>query len=241
MSSKTILILGASGLTGNALVQQALDRGHHVIALVRDPAKMTIKSDNLEVVKCNIFDKDELLAHVKKSDVVMSTLGFKLAWSEPVPGYLDISKNVSQCLLEAGKRRAVFMHSWFSEPASIPNCSSWLQRNLLLPYLLGQLLAGMRQAELFLETQEHVDFTCVLPAPLNNGPVTDKPFSTNDTDFYVPGGVADISRANVARYMLDVVDEEDSYRKVRAIAVDGPELSFLGTVKTQVEDARRQN
>jgi uncharacterized protein YbjT (DUF2867 family) len=34
-------ILGATGLTGHQLVQQALDAGHSVAALARDPRKVT--------------------------------------------------------------------------------------------------------------------------------------------------------------------------------------------------------
>ena len=52
---------------------------------VRDPTKIQTENENLEVAKCNIFDKEELKPHVEKADVVMSCLGFALAWSEPVP------------------------------------------------------------------------------------------------------------------------------------------------------------
>ena len=52
---------------------------------MRDPAKIVIENENLEVSKCNIFDKDELKPHIEKADVVMSCLGFTPAWSEPVP------------------------------------------------------------------------------------------------------------------------------------------------------------
>ncbi|MFE9558200.1 NAD(P)H-binding protein [Streptomyces sp. NPDC006703] len=37
-----IAILGASGRTGGTLVDQALERGHEVVALVRTPAKTTV-------------------------------------------------------------------------------------------------------------------------------------------------------------------------------------------------------
>ena len=45
----------------------------------------------------------------------------------------------------------------------------------------------------------------------------------NDTEHCVPVCRQDIDRADVARYMLDVIDDETSFRKFRAIGVDGPQ------------------
>ena len=51
----------------------------------------------------------------------------------------------------------------------------------------------------------------------------EKPFTTNDTESIVPECPSRITRADVARYMLDVIDDEGSYRKIRAIGVDAPQ------------------
>ena len=44
-----IAVIGATGQTGQCVVQQALDEGHEVIALVRSPEKMTIEHKALQV------------------------------------------------------------------------------------------------------------------------------------------------------------------------------------------------
>ena len=46
-----IAILGATGLTGIQLVKQALNAGHKVTAIVRDPNKIDFTHDNLKVCK----------------------------------------------------------------------------------------------------------------------------------------------------------------------------------------------
>ena len=42
-------VLGATGESGKYLLEQALADGHQVIALVRNPDKITTTHDNLEV------------------------------------------------------------------------------------------------------------------------------------------------------------------------------------------------
>lgn len=61
-----IAVLGATGQTGQYLVSQALQGGHVVTALVRNPGKMTEKHDNLKVLflpqiflKCSVFSGPE--------------------------------------------------------------------------------------------------------------------------------------------------------------------------------------
>lgn len=44
-----IVVLGATGQTGQHLVNQALQQGHSVTAVVRNPGKMTVSHDNLKV------------------------------------------------------------------------------------------------------------------------------------------------------------------------------------------------
>ena len=71
-----LVILGATGRTGQCLLQQALNNGHEVIAFVRDPQKIFVSDDNLTVKQANIFEYDELKNVIKDADSVLSTLGF---------------------------------------------------------------------------------------------------------------------------------------------------------------------
>lgn len=50
-----IAVLGATGQTGQFLVNQALQQGHTVTAVVRNPAKLTIHHDNLKVKSLCLF------------------------------------------------------------------------------------------------------------------------------------------------------------------------------------------
>jgi uncharacterized protein YbjT (DUF2867 family) len=45
-----IAVFGATGRTGVPLVEQALDRGHEVVAFVRTPERLPVVDDALHVV-----------------------------------------------------------------------------------------------------------------------------------------------------------------------------------------------
>jgi putative NADH-flavin reductase len=73
-----LLILGATGGTGRALVQQALEQGHVVTAFARDPSKMQMTNPNLRIAKGDILDYSSVEAAVRGQDAVLSALGVRV-------------------------------------------------------------------------------------------------------------------------------------------------------------------
>ena len=63
-------------VAGLEAVKQALAANHTVTALVRNPAKMTVSHDNLQVVEADIFSADSLKQHLGGQEAVISCLGF---------------------------------------------------------------------------------------------------------------------------------------------------------------------
>lgn len=87
---KKIALFGATGQTGNLVLEVALSKGYEVSVLVRDISKLKQKSDkltifsgdilNLEVVSNTINDADlvvSLFGHVKNSPECLQTNGTK--------------------------------------------------------------------------------------------------------------------------------------------------------------------
>jgi putative NADH-flavin reductase len=72
-----VLIVGGTGGTGRQLVQQALERGHAVTALVRNPAALDITHSRLQVVRGNVLDYASVDAAMRGQDAVLSALGHK--------------------------------------------------------------------------------------------------------------------------------------------------------------------
>jgi len=71
----SLTILGATGKTGVHLLDRALEAGHHVRALVRDPAKVERRDEHLTLVQGDVRDGDAVAQGVAGSDAVVCVLG----------------------------------------------------------------------------------------------------------------------------------------------------------------------
>ncbi|MDF3146555.1 NAD(P)H-binding protein, partial [Streptomyces sp. T21Q-yed] len=70
-----LTVFGATGGTGKEIVRQALDAGHQVTAVVRDPARFTVTGEQLEVFRADLADPQALRPAVAGRDAVLSGLG----------------------------------------------------------------------------------------------------------------------------------------------------------------------
>jgi len=75
-----IALIGATGFVGTPLVAELLQRGHHVTALARNPAKLGAQT-NLTPKALDVNDADAVAAAVKDHDAVVSA--FNPGWDAP--------------------------------------------------------------------------------------------------------------------------------------------------------------
>jgi uncharacterized protein YbjT (DUF2867 family) len=72
-----LLIVGATGGTGRQLVDQALQRGYTVTALVRNPARLKVEHPQLTVVRGDVLDSATVEAAMLGQEAVLCALGHK--------------------------------------------------------------------------------------------------------------------------------------------------------------------
>jgi putative NADH-flavin reductase len=70
-----IALIGATGTIGRRILAEALKRGHHVKAIVRDPSHLIDANPNLEKSVADIFEPDTMVAATADQDVVISAYG----------------------------------------------------------------------------------------------------------------------------------------------------------------------
>ncbi|TFY96014.1 NAD(P)-dependent oxidoreductase [Pseudomonas nabeulensis] len=80
-----IAIIGATGRAGSQLLEEALRRGHSVVAIARNPESIDAKA-GVTVKQADALNADELQQAVSGSDVVISAAHFATVPAEAVIG-----------------------------------------------------------------------------------------------------------------------------------------------------------
>lgn len=68
-------LFGATGRTGQALVEQALASGHNVVALVRTPSQRTLSHPKLSVLRANVLNQAEVEQGIQGTQAVIMVIG----------------------------------------------------------------------------------------------------------------------------------------------------------------------
>lgn len=97
---KSVVLIGASGFVGNAILNELLSRGHKVTAVVRNPKKINVTNSNLEIVKTDVSDTDVMVEICKDKEAIISA--YNPGWANPNI-YEETLRNYP-LILEAAKR-----------------------------------------------------------------------------------------------------------------------------------------
>jgi putative NADH-flavin reductase len=76
-----IAIIGATGFVGKSLVNEALNRGHKVTAISRNPTLLTTENSQLHKVALDILDIKKTAEVLKGFDLVISA--YNSGWTNP--------------------------------------------------------------------------------------------------------------------------------------------------------------
>lgn len=99
-----VALIGASGFVGKAVLNELLERGHQVTAIVRDSNKLQLQ-DGLRVTAADATNADALAEVIKGNDAVISA--FNAGWTNPnlYADFLSGSKAIQQGTKKSGVKR----------------------------------------------------------------------------------------------------------------------------------------
>lgn len=162
-----VLVLGAGGRTGRAVVQQAVAAGHQVTAFVHHAGDYR-GPDGVRVEEGDATDADLVAAAVAGQDAVIDTIGGKTPYRSDV----TLEGDVAQAVVIAMQRHAVrrlLVTSSLGVGDSVAN-STGVLRILLKTFLRGST-ADKAAMEREVEASG-LDWTIARPAVLKDDPAT---------------------------------------------------------------------
>lgn len=206
-----VLVVGAGGGTGRAVVSQALDLGYQVSALSRNPERLGIEHSNLRYIKCDAGDYASLAHAVCGHDAVLCAVG--VSPFDRTHARTRTTENVVRAMEQHGVQRLVCL-TVLGNYESRGNLNSYL-KYLMIPLLLRQAFLDHRDQEDAIRASD-LDWTIVRPPTLTNGPARGAyrhGFAGTEKNITLK-----ISRADAAAFMLKQLETDDYMRSSPGIS-----------------------
>ncbi len=205
-----LVIFGASGATGQHLVQQALVLNHTVTAFARHPEKiLAVPAPGLTTMKGDVHDAEAVSAAIAGKDAVLSALGADTLGKSDL---LEVGmRHILAGMAAHGVRRIVVLGAAGVHKDAVRH--QGLAMRMLLTTVSNTILRepfrSQREQERLLEASS-AEYTIARPPRLLNRPFTGH--YRVQLDGLPPGG-AQIDRADVAHFMLRQLTDATYIRK----------------------------
>lgn len=196
-----LYIVGGTGKTGQEIIQQALEQGHTVTALVRNPKKLKLTDPNLSVVRGNVLDLKSFDESINGHDAVLSALGHKrfiIRTTILSKGTMNIIAAMKKqkvkrfiCITSLGINDSIFKLGLYYTLFTIPF--------ILLFYFLDKA----KQEKIIFKSG--LDWTIIRPGQLTNGRKRQRYKHGLNAGNYLITKM--ISRADVADFMLKQLND----------------------------------
>lgn len=227
----TTLVVGASGATGRLLVEELLNRGENVKAIVRSPDKLpeAVKDhDHLTVIRASVLDLSdaEMAEHVNGCDAVASCLGHNLTlkglFGAPRRLVADATRQLCNAIKANNSEeptKFVLMNTTGNSNRDLHETISFAQklvigllRLLLPPHVDNEKAADYLRTEIG-QTDGMVEWSAVRPDSLIDADeVTQYEVHSSPirSALFDPGTT---SRINVGHFMADLITDHDEWSK----------------------------
>lgn len=205
-----LLILGATGGCGRWIVKFAVERGHEIRAIVRKGTSLGVPGQ-IEVIQASVLNKDVLKQGIDGCDAVVSALGIKRRnaqnpWSQLVSPE-DLTTQVAEILVEIMPKMEVRRFVGISAAGvreSLQRVNPLIKWMILHSNMNASYKDLTRMESIF--EKSNLDWMAVRPVTLKKGSPSGQ---VRETEYY---GLLDrIKRADVAVWMLNRVEQEDSF------------------------------
>ncbi|MCU0429081.1 MAG: SDR family oxidoreductase [Cytophagaceae bacterium] len=209
-----VLIIGASGGTGQYVIEQALALGHQVTAFVRNPAKLKFSHAHLNVMQGDVMVLSTLQTAMQHQEAVICCLGAPALKAGKLRSIG--TQHIIKAMNENNVSRLICQSSLgFGDSAVLLDNASFFTKNFIVPFILRKTFEEHAIQEKLIQ-QSNLNWTIVRPATMDNGkytgvykhgfPYTDKSLTLK------------ISKADVANFLVAQLSSATYQGKITGIS-----------------------
>ena len=204
-----VLIIGATGATGQILMREALAQGFEVTALARNPSAVASEDHRLRVVEGNALEASSLEAAVAGQDAVLSALGTRS--SRPTTLFSESTHNLIGAMTKHGVSRLVCITG--IGVGDSKGHVGFLYDRIIRPFVVKNVYEDKERQE---EEIKHSDLEWVIVRPAQ---LTDEP-ARGEYSVFLKGSykAKTISRADVAAFMVAQLTDDTYVHKTPVIS-----------------------
>ena len=201
-----IAVVGAAGRTGKLVTEQALGRGHNVVALARRPDAAGASDSKLRVARADVLDRDTLDGVFADCDAVISTLGIGSSRAATEVYSTGITNVLAAMSAAGASRLAVISASPVGPSEDRPGVGDRIV-NSILWRIFGATYKDMQRMEQIL-TSSDLSWVALRPPRLIDKPAT----GSYRIGLKPPPKGRSLRYGDLASALLDVLDQPELVR-----------------------------
>lgn len=179
-----VVIFGATGFSGKAILKEALAKNHQVTILVRKRSAILIKDKNLTIVEGNVLDRHVVNDILQGQEAVIQCLGVGgkggRGDGKPTTFVSDANQIIMQEMQKQGVQRLIAMSNIGAGNSLM--FLPWLFRKIVLPYFMSwlQMIVDDKNRMEPMIINSDLDWTIVRCAGIVDKPAKEKVTATLD-------------------------------------------------------------
>jgi len=206
-----ICIFGADGRTGVEVLEHAQRKGYEIVAFVYDEKSLEFAKNDIQIVKGNVLNYEQVLEACSGADAVLSALGH-IKGSDPRMQTKGIS-NIVRAMKENGIRRIISLTgTGVRIPNDNPSSIDKILNFIIKKIDPNRIQDGVEHAKVL--QNSGLDWSIIRVLKLNKSQKIAEKYTLTT------GGPAELqtSRKKVSRVMVDLIEDKNYIGKMPVIS-----------------------
>ncbi len=210
-----VILFGATGFAGQAILAEAIQQGHEVSVLVRDESKIGMRHKRLKIVEGNVLDSQVVAAVLVHQEAVVQCLGVGgKGDGRPTTFVSDATKVIVDEMRKLQVKRLIALSNVGAGNSMA--FQPWVFGNIILPFFMKWLQAIIndknRMEPVIMES--NLDWTIVRCPNIVDKPLRGTYHATLDGK----GLKRSITRADLSKFIVDQLVQKDFIQQAPSLS-----------------------